>query len=71
MIKETEKKHEGLATIKGRVTVFFWKKRCLATKKGESNKEEGGQREATSGGYIQRRRNMIRVNIYRKKQRET
>ena len=33
MIKETEKKHEGLATITGREKFFFFEKKCLATKK--------------------------------------
>ena len=44
MMKETEKKHGGLATIRER-KVFFKKKKKFGNKKRESKNEEGGQRE--------------------------
>ena len=52
--KETEKKHEGLAKIKGREKFFFFEKKCGNKKKGEEgNNEEGRQREKEhqSGTY--------------------
>ena len=45
MIKETEKKHEGFPTMKGREKFFFFEKSVWRKKKKESNNEEGGQRE--------------------------
>ena len=62
MIKETEKKHEGLATTKGEKSFFFFFEKCLVTKKGEQQWGGWTKREGTSGGYIQRSGNMKRVN---------
>ena len=46
MKKETEKKHEGFATITGREKFFFFfEKSVWQPKKRESNNEECGQRE--------------------------